>query len=330
MAKRAENGYIAIHPLVRVCARERLLIDEKREDATDAFRTIVEATHFNNEHDFSSEQWALGRKCIPHLVRSSEWIVKLSQSPEDLRIFAPLWNHCALLHQVHGLYPQASMFYERALESQMETLGNEHLETARTKLGLAKLNRLLDQNDEAEVLYNDCFRVFALQLGSKALDTTQAIAGLGIVRWRQSRFPEAKSLLERGIEGYKGHLGSTHPETLVAMEALGLVYKELAEYDKAINLIQEAIDSNTEQFGEEHPETVRNMQNLALCMIKLKRLDEAAQLQQHVLEIGERQLGSLHPTILRALHNMAYIHFLQDKCADAQPLCELAITGREK
>ncbi|GME50824.1 hypothetical protein GTA08_BOTSDO05401 [Neofusicoccum parvum] len=72
------------------------------------------------------------------------------------------------------------------------------------------------------------------------------------------------------------------------------------------------------------------MQNLALCLIKLDRLDEAARLQQRVLEIGERQLGPLHPNVLRALHNMAYIHFLQGDHADAQPLCELAITGREK
>ncbi|GME23020.1 hypothetical protein L207DRAFT_627774 [Neofusicoccum parvum] len=208
--------------------------------------------------------------------------------------------------------------------------GNESLETTRTKLGLAKLHRLLDQNDEAETMYDDCIRVFTRERGSIALETTQALTGSGIVRWRQSRLSEARSLLESGIRGYKARLGSAHPETLVATEALGLVYKELAEYDEATQLIQEALENNTSNLGPEHPATVRNMQNLALCLIKLDRLDEAARLQQRVLEIGERQLGPLHPNVLRALHNMAYIHFLQGDHADAQPLCELAITGREK
>ncbi|KAL1634772.1 hypothetical protein SLS56_002174 [Neofusicoccum ribis] len=311
LVKRTESGYIAIHPL-------------------ESFQTIVKATRIENEHDYSNEQWSLGRKSIPHLAKSSEWIVKFSQSHEELREYSLLWNDCALLHQVHGLYPEAEMFYERALASQVATLGNESLETMRTKLGLAKLYRLVDRNDEAEKLYDDCLRVFTRERGSYALETTQALAGFGNVRWRQSQLPEAKSLLERSIRGYKAILGSTHPETLVATEALGYVYKDLGEYGRATKLIQEALDHNTENLGPEHPGTVRNVQSLALCLIKLDRLDEAARLQQRVLEIGERQLGSLHPTILRALHNMAYIHFLQGKHADAQPLCELAITGREK
>lgn len=159
-------------------------MDETRSDAMHAFRTIVEATHIENEHDYTNEQWSLGRKCITRLAKASKWISKLFPSLEELRQFFDLWNDCTLLHQVHGLYPEASLFYERALDSLVATLGNGHLRTARTKLGLAKLYRLLDRNDDAKSLYDECFRVFVLELGSNALKTTQAVVGLGIVKWR--------------------------------------------------------------------------------------------------------------------------------------------------
>lgn len=56
LAKKTDNGYVSIHPLVRVCARERCSMREKRKQAEEASTAIVETVRIENEHDYSNEQ----------------------------------------------------------------------------------------------------------------------------------------------------------------------------------------------------------------------------------------------------------------------------------
>lgn len=93
----------------------------------------------------------------------------------------------------------------------MKLYGANHIETCRTKLGLALSYRQEQRHQEASPLFEECLPVFEEQLGAHSFEYCEALRGLAVIRRHQSRLVEAQELIQRAIVGYKLILGLQHP-----------------------------------------------------------------------------------------------------------------------
>ncbi|KAN0104171.1 hypothetical protein V8E51_009916 [Hyaloscypha variabilis] len=329
--KRGSSDSIMIHPLVHTWARERLDVEAKTRECEAAFRMIVNAARIpEDNHSRMTEQWALERRLLLHIDIALKWVLTLHALEELSDRNSALWTDCAYIYTVHKRYSDAESLYNRVLESKKRAFGENTLETARTKLGLARLYRLQGRNEEASEFFEQCNPFFEKDLGPSSLESCQTLRGLAVCRKEQSRFHDAIDLLERAITGYDHLLGPQHPETLVALESLALIHERLGQHDEALDSIDRVLASNTEKLGPEHPNTLRNMSNKATILSELGRHEESKALLKQAFRSAEVQFGPLDQFTLKTIHNLAYSSFRQEQYGEAEPLCELAITGWEK
>jgi tetratricopeptide (TPR) repeat protein len=330
--KRGNKDSIMIHPLVHVWARERMDAETKWKECEAALKMIISTTRASEGHRYirTTDRWGLERRLLTHIDIALSWILTAPALEDLISRNTAMWMDCGNLYYLHKRYADANKFYKWALDHRIKSHGMNHLETSRTKLGLALSYRQEERHEEASKLLEQCLPVFEMELGINAYETCETLRALADSRKQQSRLSEAFNLIERAVTGYKNVLGPQHPQTLMALEIKSLIYKALGQHKKSLDIIDQILIVNIEQLGSEHPNTLRNMMNKANILISLGLLVESKDLFERVFRSAEAQFGPLDPFTLKTIHNLAFSTYSLQKYSEAEPLCELAIAGQEK
>jgi tetratricopeptide (TPR) repeat protein len=219
-----------------------------------------------------------------------------------------------------GLYPEARMQLERALDLHRRGLGTEHQETLATARSLGYLDLLQGKNAEAETILTDTAAVQRRILGPEHAETLASMLTLETVYAKQGKYAQAEALSAQVMGIQRRLLGPEHPDTLKSMNNLALAYYEEGKYEQAEKLDNQILELRKRLLGPEHPDTLGSMNNLAMIYNAESKYSEAEDLDSQSIDIRRRVLGPEHPDTLLAMNNLAVVDLNDGKYAQASKL----------
>jgi serine/threonine protein kinase/Tfp pilus assembly protein PilF len=219
-----------------------------------------------------------------------------------------------------GLYPEARMQLQRALELRRRMLGEKSPETLRTMSRLGYAGYLQGKYPEAEPLLSHALEVQRRVLGPDNPDTLSSMSDLATVYWARGKYPQAEVLNRQTLEIRRRVLGPEHPDTLKSMNNLAIAYKEEGKYAQAETLDNQTLVIRRRVSGPEHPDTLKSMNNLAGVYRDEGKYALTEAIFHQIIEIRRRLLGPEHPLTLMASHNLAIAYYDQGKYARAEVL----------
>ena len=224
-----------------------------------------------------------------------------------------------------GLYPEAQIHLQRALDLRRRVQGAEHPLTLTSTTELTNLYQLQGKFADAERLYRGYPDVFRRVVGPAHPDTLESLDMLATVYWRQGRLKEAQPLFEEVLDKRRKVLGPEHASTVDSMNNLALVYRDLAAFKQAEPLFVQVVELSRRLLGEEHPQTLVHMNNLALVYSDQRKYPEAEPLMTRVLEIRRRVLGDKHPRTLNSMRDVAALRLNQGRLEESEQLYRKAM-----
>jgi tetratricopeptide (TPR) repeat protein len=232
-------------------------------------------------------------------------------------------------YQALGLYPQARMHLERALDMRRSALGDTHHDAVETLASLTDLYATQGTFAEAESLLRRTLDVGRGVWSDQHSDRLMLMQTLGIVYWRHGKYPEAESVLKTVLET-RQKISDDDPATLSTRNALGLVYQSEGKYAEAETLYTKVLENDRRVNGEEHPDTLAVMNNLAQVYERVSKYAEAQALFEQALEIRRRVNGEEHPDTLTVMNNLGLLYRNERHLQQAEALLARTLEIRRR
>ncbi len=223
-------------------------------------------------------------------------------------------------YQELGLYSEAQVQLERALELQRRTLGPNDRTTLRTLSRLASTATLKGQFPQAESLLSEVVDIQRRALGPTDRETLGSMSTLALVYYYEGKYPQAESLMTETLEARKRLYGSEHPDTLASMNNLANLDSARGKHAEAEALDRQTLEIRRRVLGPEHPETLTSINNLARDLAHQGKSADAEAVFRQAIEIQRRVLGPAHADTLRTAGNLAANLAILGQYAEAEVL----------
>jgi eukaryotic-like serine/threonine-protein kinase len=301
----------------------------KQRDRADAEAATAQAVNDFLQNDLLAQASATNQsgpstKPDPHLEvrtaldRAAARIGgKFERQPE---VEAAIRDTIGQTYEDLGLYPEAWMQLERALDLQRRVLGEYNPKTLKTMSRLGRTAQVQGKYPEAEVLLSQALAFQRRVLGPEHRDTLSSMNYLANVYADEGKYPPAQALYSETLEIRRRLLGPEHPDTLRSMNNLANVYGDEGEYPQAESLYSQTLSIQRRVLGVEHPDTLGSMNNLAGVYTAQAKFPQAEALFNQTLAIQRRVQGSDHPDTLMSMYNLASVFYLEGKYAQAESL----------
>jgi eukaryotic-like serine/threonine-protein kinase len=217
-----------------------------------------------------------------------------------------------------GIYPEAQIQFEKALELRQRVLGNEHPDTLIVDQNLAAI--YLDQGkySKAETLLSKTIEAQDRILGEQNPETLTSMYDLADVYVHEEKLAQAEPLFASVLRARRRVLGDDDPATLISMYALGRLYQEQGKFAQAEPLVKDALERQRRKLGENHPEILLSMNSLASLYVNENKYAQAEPLYLETLDIERRTLGEEHRYTVFTLNSLAYLYQAEGKFAQAE------------
>jgi eukaryotic-like serine/threonine-protein kinase len=213
-------------------------------------------------------------------------------------------------------------FLERAVELRMQTLGQDHWETAVAQRSLSVCYGAAGQHDKSLPLAETVLRTRKATQGPDHPDTLRAMAALANVYQNAGKTELALPLVEETLRLQKTKLGSDDPDVLLSMHDLAKAYHASGQLDKAVPLAEETLAMIKTRLGPDHPHTLICMATLASAYKASGQLAKALPLFEDTLARQKVKLGQDHPNTLGTMNNLAMAYRANGQPGKALPLLE--------
>jgi serine/threonine-protein kinase len=205
-----------------------------------------------------------------------------------------------------GLYFRAEPLLEEALAARQASLGERHLDTARTLLHLGELRDEQARSVEAEQLLRRAVAVRESLLGPEHPDVAEALSSLGLALERTGKRAEAEAVLRRALSLREAAL-SDGPEVADALYRLADVLEDKGQLPEAEALMHRALEISRRRPGE-RLDTARYLGRLGDILRRQGELEAAEQPLREALAMRRKLLGPDHPAIALSLRDLANLH----------------------
>lgn len=227
-----------------------------------------------------------------------------------------------------GSFEQAAKLLQQSLQTHRDTLGEDHLETLRTKYHLAALYSKTNQAGLALPLFENCVSARRRILGPNHVDTRMAMIYLAHTQNTLGHHSLAADTYLQNIDFE--NLSSRKSRTaidetsLVALTGLATSLMMQGDWDVAAGLLDETIRLDRLVFGEEDARTLVAMHSYATCLRRLKHYAAAEPIHRQVATARSKAMGPLHPETLRAQYGIGITLWHQHRYEEAyNQFCEL-------
>ena len=245
---------------------------------------------------------------------------------EDPETRGRLMRTVGQVYEGLALYDEAESMLNDALDLQVQFLGEDNMETLRTRMVLGILyveqGRYSDAQASLHATSTDQRRV----LGILHPDSLQSMHSLSIAHAQLGNFAAAAKLSEELVLARQQSLGEHHADTLNSQANLAIFYKLQGQWDRAEGAYLSVLAAQRTALGDEHPNTLAPMQNLADLYSDQSRYSEAEPLYQEMLALSHRVYGPEHPTTTRATINFANMYQAMGQYVKAEPLYVQSMT----
>lgn len=180
-------------------------------------------------HAYRAAQVFWTRFITDHPVKSIEDCENVSDL-DKLKEYAVAVEGMALTHnRIGGVYcakgdlSDALTSFHEGLDLQIDALGEDHLEVAKTLHNIGVCHRHNDDLEKALEYYCRAYKIFEVNLGKDHLDTVRTLHNIGGVHRRRKQFGKAMECFRDVLKARRAALGDNHPSvsiTLVSMAAV--------------------------------------------------------------------------------------------------------------
>ena len=221
-----------------------------RDPDTIAVRSLLAKSYID------AARWDDARKQCEQALRDG------SELEEASPLLLGIRNDLGTVFHGQGLYSQAVETYQTCLDSQRNSLGENHYETLLTKSRLASVFESLKQFDKAEALYNETLNAEARKSDEEGNGYRMGVArsNLGKCFLRHGRqidhkhtgdahtlFAKSANLLRQSLDFFHSDRGPYASHTLDTQFHLAHAFNELGDYDSAATLLEEVEEHSPKQ-----------------------------------------------------------------------------------
>jgi tetratricopeptide (TPR) repeat protein len=162
-------------------------------------------------------------------------------------------------------WQEAISVRERALRMRLDTLGEQHPDTAATLQNMGAAYGYMGSHDTAIMLYERALRIDKDTLGlhPKTAFTTQ---NMGATYGRKRQFKKAIELFEQALRIYERTVGRMYRHTADVILSMSTAYFNLGELVKAEELGREAVAIREKTLGPDHKETKEARDKLLIIL----------------------------------------------------------------
>jgi len=167
------------------------------------------------------------------------------------------------VYAITGDYEKAISFYNKALNIDIEVLGEKHPDVAISYNNLGSMYNKIGEYEKASNFHNKALNIKIKVLGEKHPEIASSYDNLGDVYNKIGEYEKASSFHNKALNIKIEVLGKKHPSIGHSYNNLGNVYNETGDYEKAISFYNKALNIWLEVLGEKHPSTAYSYNNLA-------------------------------------------------------------------
>jgi len=237
---------------------------------------------------------------------------------EQPQIRARLMDTMGVVYKNLGLYKQAAVLLEQALDTRRLTLGPDHPSVSESLASLAQLRYAIGNYQEAERLFRESLDIRRKSSGDEDLKVSESLNDLAMSLNAQGRYAEAEPLYRQALAIRQKLLGDQSPEVAQSLNNLGMFLYRTGAFPEAEQLFRKALEVNRKRLGEEHPELAANFNNLGLVLRDSGKLPEAEEAFRQTLAMDHKFYGPDHPTYANGLVNLAALQVRMGKYDEAE------------
>ncbi|MCL1913140.1 MAG: tetratricopeptide repeat protein [Eubacteriaceae bacterium] len=199
---------------------------------------------------------------------------------------------------------------QKDLETKIEELGEEHLDTAASYSDIGAAYFQKGDYDRALRMLQKASEIKAKALGEEHPDTAASYNNIGSAYSGKGDFDRALEMHQKSLDIFKAEFGEGHPDTAASYGNIGSAYSGKGDYDRALEMHQKSLDIFFAAFGEGHPDTAVTYSNIGSAYSGKGDYDRALEMHQKSLHILLAAFGEGHPDTAVSYNNIgsAYFH----------------------
>ena len=284
-------------------------------------QTAVEAALIDMARQCNkSDNPALLRPWQPHLQHVTA-MVKDRMDEHEAKLNYVLGYHLILTAD----YQQAHLHLQRALETFVKVLGENHPDTIVCLNRLGMLLRLMGNLTAAQTCLERALRIQEQMFRPNHPDTVQTLQEMGLLLYKMGDMVTAQTFLERALHIREQTLGPNHPDTARSLNDLGLLMQDRGYLVQARQYYERALDIYEQTLEPNHPNTATSLQSLGILLWTSGDLTGAQRCYEQAYAICERVLGPNHPHTAFTLNGLGILHQVAGDLTGALPYFERAV-----
>jgi CHAT domain-containing protein/tetratricopeptide (TPR) repeat protein len=242
----------------------------------------------------------------------------------DHRNTAYTLNQLSWSIQEQGRNGEAELLLRRALAIRVKVLGSEHSSTAYSlqhlAVNLARQNRFA----EAQPLAERALAIHEKLLGPDHLDVARGLMIIATLHVWQNRLSESEPLLKRALAMREKALSRDHADVAEALRYLANSLNWQGRYAEAESLYKRALATSEKALGPDHPTVGQILYDFAR-FIGSDDLQTTRALYERALLVFEKHFGPEDQWVGFCLAGLAYVHYVNSRYGDAEPLSKRAL-----
>jgi eukaryotic-like serine/threonine-protein kinase len=219
-----------------------------------------------------------------------------------------------------GLYDEAAVQFERALEIERRLNGPRHANVAARlhDLGDTEVDR--SRLVQAESLHREALAIRRELFDERAPLVARSLSSLAAALNAAGRYDEAERLQREALTIDRSQPGPDDVRVAEDLEVLATILHDKGDFAGAATVGEETLALRRQLQGPEHLETATAMNNLAGYLRRRGDLDAADSLYRDVHAFDLRRLGEDHPNTATVRNNLAGVLHEKGDYAEAERL----------
>ncbi len=229
-------------------------------------------------------------------ARRQKWFVELiGHTTTDYPNAATYRNNLGAAWEAKGNYDKAIEYYEKALKSDLENLGEDHPNVATYRNNLGATWKAKGEYDKAIEYFEKALKSDLNNFGENHPKVATRWNNLGEAWRAKGEYNKAIEYYEKALKSDLNNFGEDHPNLATYRNNLGVAWNAKGEHDKAIEYFEKALKSDLKTFGEKHSNVATYRNNLGTALNAKGEYDKAIDHLEKALSVIQVRLGDDHP-----------------------------------
>eukprot|EP00761_Pharyngomonas_kirbyi_P009711 gb/GECH01009729.1/.p1 GENE.gb/GECH01009729.1/~~gb/GECH01009729.1/.p1 ORF type:complete len:698 (+),score=165.38 gb/GECH01009729.1/:1-2094(+) len=244
--------------------------------------------------------------------------IDINEIPTNILPYLILYHRDkAYLHQLEGNNAYALSEYLTVLSIRLQTVGENHKDTATDYNNIGLAYSSLKQSEESLEYLRKALVIRESILGREHVDTATVCNNIGNVYLQRGDNENAITWYSRGLGIIQRHGEIVHPDVATCYCNIATAHVKLGMFTEAFEEYQKAINMRTTLFGENHPYVASCCFLIGRLQMERKQWNQAQNFTEKALNIFESHYGKQNFSTLGCYAIMGDIMLKLEKVAES-------------